>query len=453
MRAAGRCDDGDDPELRALVEPPLGLRGLAQAAGEPDLAEGREPSRTGARARPRRSRARPRGRHQARRCARRPRRSRRRPRSPSAHARVPTEHGDDHREPLRIDAGADAARHREIGRQRRAPGSRAGAAACPRARSATAAPTSPASRRAEELRRVGHADEAGGGHLEDAELVRRAEAVLRRAQDAVLVVAVALELEDAVDEVLEHARPGDRAVLRHVADEDAWRRPPPSRRGAAAPAASRTCATEPGAEPSADACSVCTESITQTSGRSASSVAQTDVELRLGEDLDRLGAARARRAQRYLRGGLLAGDEQARRPLRAIAPERGEQEASTSRPRARRRRGRASPGTRPPPSTRSSSATRPSRCAPPPRPARPDRDGLRRRRRRARRGRAVELFDEAAERAAARALAEPAARHRAAFGARELNGDLRHRVQSRSAVRRRPSQSAPFACKVGARVR
>ena len=34
------------------------------------------------------------------------------------------------------------------------------------------------------------------------------------------VVAVALELEHAVDEVLEHARPRDRAVLRDVADED-----------------------------------------------------------------------------------------------------------------------------------------------------------------------------------------------------------------------------------------
>ena len=33
------------------------------------------------------------------------------------------------------------------------------------------------------------------------------------------VVAVALELEHAVDEMLEHARAGDRAILRHVADE------------------------------------------------------------------------------------------------------------------------------------------------------------------------------------------------------------------------------------------
>jgi len=35
-----------------------------------------------------------------------------------------------------------------------------------------------------------------------------------------LVVAVALELEHAVDEVLEHTGAGDRAVLRHVADQD-----------------------------------------------------------------------------------------------------------------------------------------------------------------------------------------------------------------------------------------
>ena len=73
---------------------------------------------------------------------------------------------------------------------------------------------------AEDLRRIGDADEPAAGHLEDAELVRRAEPVLRRAQDAVGVVAVALELEHAVDEVLEHARPGHRAVLRDVADED-----------------------------------------------------------------------------------------------------------------------------------------------------------------------------------------------------------------------------------------
>jgi len=34
------------------------------------------------------------------------------------------------------------------------------------------------------------------------------------------VVTVALELEHAVDEMLEHARTGDCAVLGHVADEE-----------------------------------------------------------------------------------------------------------------------------------------------------------------------------------------------------------------------------------------
>ena len=75
--------------------------------------------------------------------------------------------------------------------------------------------------------RLGH--EAGRGvldldqslvaHLEDARLVGRAEAVLERAQRAVGPLALALERQHAVDEVLEHARAGERALLRHVADE------------------------------------------------------------------------------------------------------------------------------------------------------------------------------------------------------------------------------------------
>jgi hypothetical protein len=36
----------------------------------------------------------------------------------------------------------------------------------------------------------------------------------------VRVVAVALELQDAVDEVLEHPRARDRAVLRDMADQE-----------------------------------------------------------------------------------------------------------------------------------------------------------------------------------------------------------------------------------------
>src|SRR5439155_6273592 len=73
---------------------------------------------------------------------------------------------------------------------------------------------------AEELRGVRYADQSRAGHLEDAELVRRAEAVLRGAQDPVRAIAVSLELQDTVDQVLEHPRAGDRSVLRHMADEE-----------------------------------------------------------------------------------------------------------------------------------------------------------------------------------------------------------------------------------------
>ena len=48
-------------------------------------------------------------------------------------------------------------------------------------------------------------------------------------------------------------------------------------------AASRTCATEPGALVSSAECSVWTESTTQASGRSASIAATTRAEVRLGE--------------------------------------------------------------------------------------------------------------------------------------------------------------------------
>src|SRR6266851_4493850 len=72
----------------------------------------------------------------------------------------------------------------------------------------------------EESGGVRHLGEPGIGHLEDADLVRRPEAVLDRAQDAKLVAALALEIEHGVDHVLEHARSGDDALLGDVADED-----------------------------------------------------------------------------------------------------------------------------------------------------------------------------------------------------------------------------------------
>ena len=71
----------------------------------------------------------------------------------------------------------------------------------------------------EQPARVGDLGDAVAGHLEAADLVGRAEAVLERADEAQRGLAVALELADDVDEVLEQARAGDRAVFGDVADE------------------------------------------------------------------------------------------------------------------------------------------------------------------------------------------------------------------------------------------
>ena len=129
------------------------------------------------------------------------------------------EDGDDHREALGVNPGRDPARHRQVRggdqgldleQNRARPFERAGDRGADLAfRRAT-----------EELGRLGHADKTGAGHLEEAELVRRSEPVLGRPKDAVGVVAVALELEHAVDQVLEHARARDRAVLRDVPDQE-----------------------------------------------------------------------------------------------------------------------------------------------------------------------------------------------------------------------------------------
>ena len=72
----------------------------------------------------------------------------------------------------------------------------------------------------EHLRRVRDGHKPRARHLEDAKLVRRAEAVFRRAHDAVVVMPLALEVEHRVNDVFERLRACDRAFLRHVADEE-----------------------------------------------------------------------------------------------------------------------------------------------------------------------------------------------------------------------------------------
>src|SRR6266516_927312 len=73
--------------------------------------------------------------------------------------------------------------------------------------------------RQERRGRIRHGLEAGPGHFEHADLVHGAEAVLHGAQDPVVQRALALEVEDRIDDVLERLGAGDAAALRHVPDE------------------------------------------------------------------------------------------------------------------------------------------------------------------------------------------------------------------------------------------
>ena len=171
------------------------------------------------RARPR-SRARPRDRRRARRPARRPRRSRRRrDRASGTPARCcSTATSIDSRLPSNACA------------TRRGIGACVGAtSACTsthsgrdpfHASAVTTEPVAPA-RRSARNSALGSstAVEPVLGHLHEAELVGGAEAVLQRAQHAQRVMTVALERQHRVDDVLERARAGERAVFRDVTDE------------------------------------------------------------------------------------------------------------------------------------------------------------------------------------------------------------------------------------------
>ena len=217
---AGASTD-ESPSLRHSSTRRAACVAGPQAAGEADLAERGQPlAHRRRRARPRRSRARSRGRRRARRS-----------RTPPAtltktSAAAERQPGVPRRARRRSSRGASGRRRcatrrgiaRSVGATSAWISSSSGRV--PSSAQVTAAPTSPGSLRPKSADGSGTPTRPGAGHLEHAELVRRAEAVLDRAQDAVGVVAVALELEHAVDEVLEHARAGDRAVLRHVADEE-----------------------------------------------------------------------------------------------------------------------------------------------------------------------------------------------------------------------------------------
>ena len=171
-----------------------------------------------------------------------------------------------------------------------------------------------------------------------------------------LVVAVALELQDAVDEVLEDTRPGDGAVLRDVADEDG--RDAGLLRDAQKPSRglAHLCDRAGSRAERRDAWSVWTESMTQTSGRSASSVAHT-TSSSVSARISTVSAPPSRAA----RSETCAADSSpvtrsARRPLRAIAPSALSRSVDFPTPGSPPTR-TSEAGTRPPPRTRSSSDT------------------------------------------------------------------------------------------------
>ena len=114
----------------------------------------------------------------------------------------------------------------------------------------------------EQFGRIGDFAQAEAGHLEHADLVGRAEAVLHRAQNAELLRAFALERQHRIDHVLDHAGAGDLAVLGDMADQDDARRRIFLAKRISACAEARTCVTVPGADSTVSVHMVWIESIT-----------------------------------------------------------------------------------------------------------------------------------------------------------------------------------------------
>ncbi len=74
--------------------------------------------------------------------------------------------------------------------------------------------------RQKKRRRIADAFEAGFRHGKDADFIDRTKAVLDGPHEAEARMRVTLEIEHGVDDVLEHARPGQGALLCHVTDEN-----------------------------------------------------------------------------------------------------------------------------------------------------------------------------------------------------------------------------------------
>ena len=76
----------------------------------------------------------------------------------------------------------------------------------------------------EDRRRITHLLQPALGHGEESELVDRSEAIFRGSHDPVTAARLTLEVENGVDEVLQHPRARDHALLRDMPDDDDGRR-------------------------------------------------------------------------------------------------------------------------------------------------------------------------------------------------------------------------------------
>ena len=115
---------------------------------------------------------------------------------------------------------------------------------------------------------VVHGHQSLAAHLEHRQLAGGAEAVLDRAHQADRPAAVALEVEDGVDHVLEQLRSGQVARLGHVPDQEHGTAVPPREVGQRA---RRRRGSGSGSRDSASTCSlcsVCTESAMTIAGPS-----------------------------------------------------------------------------------------------------------------------------------------------------------------------------------------
>ena len=211
---------------------------------------------------------------------------------------------------------------------------------------------------------VGDLEQAGLGHLEDADLVGGSEAVLGGAQEPQRARALALEVQDRVDEVLERlgtrrsSRPWSRGRRGPRRSRRPWPAPSaaasirgPGRRSRPPRRAPRRWRSGPSRRSRAP-------------GRSARGELGDPPDLTVSAstriasprrpvEQAQAGGPEADLARRLLAGGV----QDAPRPARPAAPRRRPPGAGawTCRCPARRRAGPASPATRPPPRTRSSS--------------------------------------------------------------------------------------------------